>query len=429
MAEEHNFKIKTIEDIKPGVTPATGISADPFSLPLYQYDEKGNIIGSRDFGGSGISKAQRGYVSDPEKARIGDYYYDDNGNLNVVPNSPTDVFNKWKITNDSSLYAKPQALSAMGIEDILGPLMTPAAIGGMAATGSAKAAAGAMGLSANALMSGQVAEAAGIAAANAGAVGALGTAAMVASPLLAINLVVSANQQMAKEKAYRQALKDWQKSQERAIWKVAGNLVVDDDGKITFTPDASKAISMNPAFSGTEIQKAFNKETKVYFGDDGRLKIEVNPIFAATDNYKEIVEAIKKGYAGLTKDSEGVNDALEEIKSYIDGENNQFKFREQSIFAYKNKIPGASDTAIEDAYKNEVGAYMSEQDTANWDVKVYRGGEIKSETAQKVLEDFYNKDMGKRSDYMLDLYMKMEDPNISDDDKVYILSEAAPEFT
>lgn len=343
---DKDFKITSIEDInKPGATPVTGISTDSFAKPIYQYDENGRIIEKRDFGGSGVSKAQREQVTDPEKARVGDYYYDLNGNLNVVPNSPTDIFNKWKITSDTSLYAKPTR-DSINTEMLATPALST--LGGAAG--------------------------AGLGATAAGATGALAGGPASLLTFLAIGGIISRQQMGAQEQAYKDALKDWQKSQEKAVWKVAGNLSTDENGRIMFTPDPSKAITMNTAFAGSEIQKAFNKETNVYFGDDGRLKVEVNPIFAATDQYSQMVDLIKKGYSGLTKDTENASQYVEEIKDYITRANNQFKFREQSLYSYKTQVPDAPDNVIEDAYTNEIGAYMSEKDGADYDVRVYRDG-------------------------------------------------------
>lgn len=373
---------------KEGAKPVQG--APSGSTFIRQTDEEGRIIRATPSG----APLDTANVVTPQEAkqqtRIGDYYYDRTGNLGVVPNSPTDIFNKWKITSDTSLYAKPTR-EGMNLEGLAQPVISTGAVGGV--LGAIKGA-----------------------GALAGAAGGLLTG-------LAIGGVVSANAQMAQEKAYRDALKDWQKSQEKAVWDVAGNLTTDENGRIFFTPDPSKAITMNTAFAGSEIQKAFNKDTNVYFGDDGRLKVEVNPIFAATDQYKEMVDLIKKGYAGLTKDSDNVDTYIEEIRSYVDNANNQFKFREQSMYSYKAQIPDASDVTIEDAYTNEVGAYMSEKDGGYYEVKVYRDGKIVTETAQKVLENVYDKNLGERSDYMLGLFSKMDDPNISANDKVYILSE------
>ncbi len=373
---------------KEGAKPVQG--APSGSTFIRQTDEEGRIIRATPSG----APLDTANIVTPQEAkqqtRIGDYYYDRTGNLGVVPNSPTDIFNKWKITSDTSLYAKPTR-EGMNLEGLAQPVISTGAVGGV--LGAVKGA-----------------------GALAGAAGGLLTG-------LAIGGVVSANAQMAQEKAYRDALKDWQKSQEKAVWDVAGNLTTDENGRIFFTPDPSKAITMNTAFAGSEIQKAFSTDTSVAFGDDGRLKINVNPVFAATDQYKEMVDLIKKGYAGLTKDSDNVDTYIEEIRSYVDNANNQFKFREQSMYSYKAQIPDASDVTIEDAYTNEVGAYMSEKDGGDYEVKVYRDGKIVTETAQKVLENVYDKNLGERSDYMLSLFSKMDDPNISANDKVYILSE------
>lgn len=386
---------------KRGARPTIGITTDPFSSPIYEYDKNGKIIGARGNGMSAISQVANGYSDNPEDARIGDYYYDKNGNLNVVPNSPTDIFNKWKLTNDV-IGPKPELGDI--VATMLSPIIPSAATGGVAAFTGAKAAKKA-------------------ALAGASAVGASGTATMAGLPLLAIHGVVSANAASAQEKAYHDALKEWQKAQDRANWKLAGNITIDEKGNAYFSPDPSKAISMNTAFAGSEIQKAFQKETDVHFGDDGRLKINVNPIYAASDDYKERLDKIKQAYAGLTKDTDGVDDYLEEIRKYIDDGNNQFKFSETSKFSYKSSLPNASDDVIDDVYTNEIGAYISESDGGKYNVKVYRDGKIEEKTAKEVLENVYDMDKGKRSDYMLDLYSKMDDPNISDDDKAYILSE------
>lgn len=377
--------------IKEGIKPISGAPSNFWQGgTIRKTDDEGRIVDTKI---SGAPLDTANVVSKQEyeaPVRLGDYYYDRSGNLSVVPNSPTDIFQKWKYTTDTSLYEKPTRESISN-EGLLAPLISTGAVG--AYTGIK------------------------------GGLGALAGSTAALLPALAIGGVVSAQQAGAQEKAYRDALAEWQKSQDRAVWKVAGNLTTDENGRIYFTPDASKAITMNAAFAGSELQEAFNKETNVFFGDDGRLKVEVNPVYAATDEYKELADRISQGYSGLTRDSEGSAEAIEEIKQYISTANNQFKFREQSKYSYKSQIPGASDATIEDAYTNEIGAYMSEKDGGDYDVKVYRDGKIETETAQKVLENVYSKDLGGRSDYMLDLFSKMDDPSISDDDKVYILSE------
>ena len=169
-------------NIKEGAKPVTGISGDPFSSPLYRYDESGRIIDSISVGSPGLTQRSKNYIDDPEKARIGDYYYDATGTLNVVPDSPTDIFNKWKYSTDTSLYAKPTR-DMINAEVLASPLLSTlgggagAVIGGIAAKKAAVGIAAGMGVGAAAAL----------------------------LPGLAIMAVVSANQMGAQEKAYKDA--------------------------------------------------------------------------------------------------------------------------------------------------------------------------------------------------------------------------------
>lgn len=383
---------------KSGAKPISGKTVGPGGINgLYQYDENGKVINHPDT----YSTANRKPTSantNPENVRIGDYYYDLGGKLQIVPNSPTDIFKKWGITKDTSLYDKPTKPNTAGA--FLPTALS--ALGGGATSAAAQSLAG---------------------AGAASAIGATGGTLIGLLPMLAIGMVATGNATSAEIKKYHEALREWQKSQDRATWDLAGDIVVDNDGNVIFRPDLKKAINMNIAFAGTEVQKAFGKDTNVYFGEDGRLKVDVNPIYAQTDEYKDLISKVSTSYSGLTKDNEKVDEYLDEIKQYIDSGNNQFKFKEVSYYSYKGQIPGASDDIIKDAYTNELGAYMSEEDGATYPVKVYRDGEIKEENAKEVLEHVYNMDKGQRSDYMVSLYSKMDDPDIPDNDKVYILSE------
>lgn len=396
--DENGNVIKGFEYI--GKKPVVGA---PSSLAqggvIRELDEEGRIKRVRTSG----APLDTRYVKTPQEAatpeRIGDYYYDKMGNLQVVQNSPTDIYNQWRYTEDNSLYSKPKRSDfSSGSEATELANLGGAALGSLAAGTAAKSGLGA-------------------------ALGAAGSLGLTLGPMAALSAVSYAQKVGAEEKAYKEALEEWNKSQEKAVWKIAGDFKVDENGNVKFTPNASKAINMNAEFAGPELRKAFDRETQVYFGDDGRLKINVNPVFAATDEFTEMLDNIKKAYGGLTKDSDGDDETVEEIKGYIDEANNQFKFREESLYSYKRELPNAPDAAIEDAYTNIIGAYISEGDSAKYDVKVYRNGEIVTQTAKEVLDNVYNKDLGKRSDYIIELNNKLEDPTISDEDKVYILSE------
>ena len=174
---------------KAGGRPVIGVSSDPFAAPIYRYDDTGRIIEERGVTETVPSKAQRARSGETVGSRVGDYYYDNSGNLNVVPNSPTDIFNKWKITNDTSLSFKPSKSDYVNPEVLASPALSflgGSAGAGIGATVGSKMAAGA-------------------------AAGSLAGAGLVLLPGLAIGGVLSAQQMGAQEKAYKKALEDWQK--------------------------------------------------------------------------------------------------------------------------------------------------------------------------------------------------------------------------
>ena len=400
MAEE------TTEDIiKQGYKPPVGYSPGVGGLQsfdIYQYDKDGYAIDKRS--GTANAFANRSYRDDvdPEKNRIGDYYYK-NGKLEVVPSSPTDIYNRTKFTNDTGLVAKPKKSDFI---DVFNSLVTPS-IGNAAGTGVAA-------------VGGAVKAAKAGAAAGVGAISAAGPWALIGGAMVALN----SRQNVAKqEAAYKKALEDWNEQQRNAKWEVAGRVEKNDKGELIFIPDYSKATKANTAFLGTDIQKAFERDVSVKFGDDGRLKVTVNPVFAATDEYKDLLNLIGEGYAGLTADSANFNEAISDIEQYIRTASDQFNFRRQAHSLYTAQVPGASEEAIDDCYTNEIGSYVSEEEGKSTPVKVYRDGKIVETTAYDVLNKVYEMDKGKRSDYMISLWQKLEDPKISDDDKAYIYSE------
>lgn len=401
MADKKNIDVQGFDKV--GQKPVQGApSGTGF---VRQLDENGRIIDART---SGAPLDTANVVSPEEYSkqnRIGDYYYDRSGSVSVVPNSPTDIANKWGYTQDTSLYAKPTRDQFSSGGEATGLVATASGIGLEAA------------------IAGRAAAKAAAAGAAGTTIGALGGATLAGLPFAAISGVMYAQQVGAEEKAYKEALEKWNESQEKALWNLAGNLTTDENGKIYFTPDASKAINMNAEFAGAELRKAFDRETEVYFGDDGRLKIKVNPVFAATDEFAELVDNVKKAYSGLTADDDSADEAIEAIKGYITDANNQFKFKEEEYYSYKRELPNASKEAIDDAHTNVLGAYMSESDGGDFKVKVLRDGEIVEQSAKEVLENVYDKNLGERSDYMLSLTAKMEDPNLPDDQKAYVLSE------
>lgn len=231
-----------------------------------------------------------------------------------------------------------------------------------------------------------------------------------------------------EERKYQEAMREFNKKVgENTV--IAGDWEEDDEGNLIFMPDYSKIGSdINVAESGAKVAELFNlddeTEPEVYFTDDGVLHVDINEVFANTDEYKNIVDAISSDYAGLTKDTAGVEEYLQSFKQYLSSALNQYRFAVNRIAGYRSKLPNASVEAIMDASRNEIGAMLADADKKDWTVKVYRDGEVIESNAKEVLDHVYNmKDKYERDDYIETLSDMLEDDSISDDNKAYIMSE------
>ena len=104
--------------IKEGIKPISGAPSNFWQGgTIRKTDDEGRIVDTKI---SGAPLDTANVVSKQEyetPVRLGDYYYDRSGNLSVVPNSPTDIFQKWKYTTDTSLYEKPTRESINKIID------------------------------------------------------------------------------------------------------------------------------------------------------------------------------------------------------------------------------------------------------------------------------------------------------------------------
>ena len=376
-----DFDINDINSSK----PAYGATTNPFTLTIR---DNGKVV-RQD-----TPVIDAGFETGTEDSpiRIGDYNIVNN-QATVVENSPTDIYNRMKFTTDT-ISDKPTYSVDVG-KSLLG----------VGASSAGAAAAGAVGS----------------AAAGASAVAGAATGGVLAAVYGLGSLAFST---VSAERAYEEALDAWKKERDSANYELAGEFYTGDDGKLYFKKDFSKASNANAAFSGTEVQEASSKETNVFFNNAGVLNIEVDPIFAATDTYKEMIDEFKSDYAGLTPNTEDVDEYIEQIKNRVDNAHNTYLFERESIYSYRQGIgANVSQDIILDAAQNEIGAYMSESDAGSYTVKVYRDGEIVEKTASEVLNEVYEKSVGDRANYITALYGEMNDVDISDDDKAYILSE------
>lgn len=256
-----------------------------------------------------------------------------------------------------------------------------------------------------------------------------GVPGIIAGGVVGTISAITAGANAAKEEQkYQDALREFnQKVSDSAV--IAGDWDKDEDGNLIFMPDYSKVgEGINVAESGAKVADLFDleggSEPNVFFSDDGVLHVDIDRTFADTEEYKEIINSISSDYAGLTKDTAGVDEYLNGFKQWLSSALNQYRFEVNRVAGYRSQLPNASVEAIMDASRNEIGAMLADADKKDWTVKVYRDGEIVESNAEEVLDHVLNmKDKYERDDYIETLGDMLQDDSISDDNKAYILSE------
>lgn len=283
--------------------------------------------------------------AEDQTARIGDYVLQ-KGTPVVVPNSPTDLSQKYKIAiGGNGLSSQEAVAQSVDMPSIAGGAAGGAAIGSL--LGPAGAVIGGL----------------------AGALNAYNTNA-------------------------EDALKKWQ--EENVKYDAAVEFYRDDAGKLNYKLDYSKMGTGGPR-SGEGIKEAQNRETQVSLGDDGRLKVTVSPIFASTARFQELVDWISENYAGLTKDTENYEQIVEEIKNGIDGETQSYVTNMRLYADYANRFPDASPEAIVAAYMTEVSGYVDPEKMGDFSMSVIGTSGIETKTAKDFFDSVLNMNLDDRN--------------------------------
>lgn len=300
-------------------------------------DNEGNVTSEGSYNLSNSSPS----VNDAS-ARIGDYVLQ-KGRPLVVPDSPTDLSQKYKIAiggtekpNKDINFWNTAGATAQGAG-------AGAAIGSMLLPGIGTGIGAAIGGLAGALQS----------------VGAQGEAAM----------------------------KAW--LDENVKYDSAVEFYRDDDGNLKYKLDYEK-MGTGGARSGSGIKEAQNRGTEVSLGDDGRLKVTVSPIFASTQRFKEIIDWISENYGGLTKDTENYEQILEEIKNGIDGEAKSFITNMRLYADYANRYPDASPESIVAGYMTEISGYIDPDKMDEFEMMIIKDGGVETSTAKDFFDSVYN---------------------------------------
>lgn len=282
-------------------------------------------------------------------ARIGDYVFQ-RGKAVVVPNSPTDLAQQYKV--------------AIGGTKERPNFITPTVVAGGAATGAM------IGSMIGSFLP-------GVGNIVGGAVGGL---------IGGLDIVNSANEQ---------SLKEWK--EQNVKYDTAVDFYRDKDGVLKYKLDYKK-MGTGGERSGAGVLAAQNVETQVALGEDGRLKVTVSPIYAATDNFKNLIDWISENYAGLDKDTENLQQILDEIKNGIDSEASAYISNMRLYADYANRFPNASPEAVISAYMTEASGYIKPDDMDKRNMTVVKDGKLEQTTAADFFDSFLEMNKDERND-------------------------------
>lgn len=321
--------------------PLTGIPRyTPGASGFGLRDSQGNAIGDTWYS----IETPTPSVED-QTARIGDYVLQ-KGTPVVVPNSPTDLSQKYKIAiGGSGLSSQEAVAQSVDMPSIAGGVAAGAAVGSI-----------------------------------------FGPAGVLIGGLAGALNTYNTNAE--------DALKKWR--EENIKYDTAVEFYRDDAGKLNYKLDYSKMGTGGPR-SGEGIKETQNRETQVSLGDDGRLKVTVSPIFASTARFQELANWISENYAGLTKDTENYEQIIKEIKDGIDGETQSYITNMRLYADYANRFPDASPEAIVAAYMTEVSGYIDPEKMGDFAMSVIGASGIEIKTAKDFFDSVLNMSIDDRN--------------------------------
>lgn len=318
------------------------------------YDSSGRIKDAIPVAPSFADKTRNVDVNNPN-ARIGDYVLKD-GKAVVVPNSPTDLSQKYQIAiGGSGMTSQEAVANSVNLTNIGGGAAIGAAVGSILPG---------VGTAVGALVGG------------------------LAGGLNAYNT------------AGEEALKNWQN--ENIKYDTAVEFYRDEGGKVKYKLDYQKMGTGGPR-SGEGVKEAQEKKTDVKLGDDGRLKVTVSPIFASTARFKELMDWVSENYAGLSKDTENYEQIIEEIKNGIDGETQSYITNMKLYADYSNRFPNASPEAVVAAYMTEAAGYIDPEKMSDFSMTIVGDNGLETRTAAEFFDSVYKMNKDERNNLLEEL--------------------------
>lgn len=355
----------------------------------------GNVIGNSGYN-PGTFK-----TPDPVTGRVGDYVQDASGNWNVVPNSPTDITQRFLTTG------AVQSKQGLTLTDFFNAGKT----GLLASMGMPTD----MSSTASTIGTGAISQGAKVSDSG----GALST--IWALGNIAQSLIDAEEKHL--DEYYSQDFD----------YDVAVKLETDEDGVTHFKPDYEKMAKTGNINESGESVKALTDRSGsgVSMTDDNKMNINVSPVFAQSSAYADLLNNIKNTYGSLTKaQAEEVVDKdtgatrLDQVKNLVNSAESNYYYNLQMVRSLKEKAPTASDESLNTAVEVSKIGYMSSKVLENVTIKIYDDtNTLVERNAKEYLDSIWNMSKIERNDYMSRLGSRINDSNISDDEKAVLYAQ------
>lgn len=328
--------------------------------------------------------------------RVGDYVYSQ-GRAYVVPNSMTDLWQRYGVIRGSSA---PQDFKITDFAN--------AAVDAFTAY---------MGLPTNTDNL--------INTAATGAAGQLLKGSQVTRSLWAV-----ANAMDSLLRAKNQYLKDW--ADQEVDYDIALDFSLDKDGNTIATVNYDKMKDAGYG-SGRDVLNATNTENSdISLLDDNNIRVDVSDTFAHSNLYADTLKQIKDAYPILTRemadtvvDEETGATVLDTIKKFILSQEAQYYYNAKSIYDFKQVAPNASAESLQKATYTQLMGAMDQKTLKEMTVTVYNEkNEVEEKNAEEYLNSIKAMDKKARENYMSSIGNRILSDDISDDEKAILQAQA-----
>lgn len=203
-----------------------------------------------------------------------------------------------------------------------------------------------------------------------------------------------------------------------------GKIAVLDFGKI--------GTSMGPGTGEGITGATSTDDTKVELTDTNNLKITASTAFVKSSAYQDVVKKLKDSLVGLDRESadEVVDDdtgmtRLQAIESMVKSAESNFYYNARSIAMLKESAPTASEESLARGSYTMLAGYVDSDDLKDMTISIYNdNNQLEEVNAEEYFDSIQQMDKTKRNDYMLSIGDRINNNDISDDEKAVLQAQA-----